>query len=316
MIRKVAPTNPRWGGDPNKRPMNELLNFGVVIVDKPPGPSSHQVSAYTKEILHIKKAGHSGTLDPKVTGVLPVCLGSGTRLAQSTLIAGKEYITLMHLHRLVEEYEIRKLLAAFIGKIKQLPPIKSAVKRQVRERNIYYLELLDIKGQDVLFKAGTQAGTYIRKLCHDMGVMVKDKDGSVGAHMVELRRSKAGPFTEEQSCTLHDLKDAYHYYEKGDESRLRKLVLPGEQALSHLKKIWVFDQAVHTLCNGVQLKVPGISKLDDDIKKDDPVAVFTLKNEAILVGTARLSSKQMMGESGVAVKTAQVFMPSGIYPKE
>lgn len=317
IVRREAETSPKYGTPPSDRSVKELLDFGIVIIDKPSGPTSHEVSAYVQRILKIKKSGHSGTLDPKVTGVLPVALGSATRVVQSLLTAGKEYVTLMHLHERVEEYQLRKLLSDFTGKITQLPPIKSAVKRQYRERNIYYIKLLDIKKQDILFVAGTQAGTYIRKLCHDMGQAIKRKDGTpVGAHMAELRRSKVGPFQEKDLVTLHDLADAFHYYKNGDEEKIKRVILPGEAGLSHLKKIWVMDSAVETLCHGVQLKVPGISKLHVGIKPGDVVAVMTLKEESILVGVARMTSKEMLREKGVAVRTQQVFMKPGTYPRD
>ncbi len=319
IVRREAPTSEKYGQRPEERPVEELLDFGIIPLDKPPGPTSHQVSAYVQKILKIKKAGHSGTLDPKVTGVLPVALGRGTRVVQSLLTAGKEYVTLMHLHKPLDEYKVRQLLADFQGKITQLPPVKSAVKRQLRERTIYYIEFLDMIGQDVLFRAGTQAGTYIRKLCHDMGQSIKGDDGKpVGAHMDELRRTKAGPFNEADGLvTLHDLADAYYYWkEEGNEAPLRKAILPAEAGLAHLKKVWVLDSAVQSLCQGVQLKVPGISKLHDNIRPGDVVAVMTLKDEAVLIGEARLSSKEMLGEHGVAVRSRQVFMRPGTYPSQ
>ncbi len=317
LVRRSAETSEKYGKRPEDRTIPELLDRGIVIIDKPAGPSSHQVSAYVQKILGIPKSGHSGTLDPNVTGILPVALGSGTRVVKSLLTAGKEYVTLMHLHKPLEEYQVRKLLADFTGKITQLPPVKSAVKRQHRERSIYYLELLAIKEQDVLFIAGTQAGTYIRKLCHDIGLAFKGADGQpAGAHMAELRRTKAGPFTEAHLVTLQDLTDAYYYYtEYGDETRLRRAIMPVETGVSHLKKIWVMDTTVESLCNGVQLKVPGISKLHDGITPGDPVAVMTLKEELVLTGKAQLTSKELLGEKGLAVRTEQVFMKPGTYPK-
>ncbi|MBR9692552.1 RNA-guided pseudouridylation complex pseudouridine synthase subunit Cbf5 [Candidatus Woesearchaeota archaeon] len=318
IVRREAPTSDKYGKPPSERTVKELLEFGIIPLDKPPGPTSHQVSAYVQKVLKIRKAGHSGTLDPKVTGVLPVALGRATRVVQSLLTAGKEYITLMHLHKPVEEYKVRKLLSDFLGKITQLPPVKSAVKRQERERTIYYINYLGAIDQDVLFIAGTQAGTYIRKLCHDMGQSVKGEDGKpIGAHMAELRRSKAGPFKEDDGLvTLHDLADAFHYWkEEGKEDAIRKAILPAEEGLAHLKKIWVLDSAVESMCQGVQLKVPGISKLHDNIVPGDVVAVMTLKDEAVLVGEARLTSEQMLGEKGVAVRSQQVFMRPGTYPK-
>ncbi len=315
LTRRHAETSPKYGKRPEERTMKELLDFGIVAIDKPAGPSSHQVSSYVMKILEAKKAGHSGTLDPHVTGVLPVALGNGTRVVQSLLTAGKEYVTLMHIHKEVDEQELRRVLAEFTGKITQLPPVKSAVKRQERERTIYYIELLEIEGQDVLFTAGTQAGTYIRKLCHDIGMTMKKDGQPVGAHMAELRRSKAGPFGEQDLVTLQDLADAFHYWKEGDETPLRKAVLPAERGVSHLKKVWVMDSTVESLCQGIQLKVPGIAKLHDTIVPGEPVAVMTLKDEVILVGEAALTSDDMLKDKGVAVRTRQVFMRPGTYPK-
>ena len=163
LLKKEAQTSDKFGFYPENRTVEELMQFGVINIDKPAGPTSHQVSAYLQKILNLDKAGHSGTLDPNVTGVLPITLNKSTKIVQTLLKAGKEYICLMHLHRPVEEFELYKVFEKFTGKIKQLPPIKSAVKRQIRERRIYYIELLDIIEQDVLFKVGCQAGTYIRK---------------------------------------------------------------------------------------------------------------------------------------------------------
>ncbi len=310
--RIQATTSPKYGKSPNERTTEELLVNGIVVIDKPDGPSSHQVSAYVKQIIDIDKAGHSGTLDPGVTGVLPVALSKGTRIVQSLLPAGKEYVCLMHVHAAVPEEKIREVIKQFVGKIKQLPPIKSAVKRQWRFRKVYYIDVLEIKGQEVLYTCGVQAGTYIRKLCHDMGTEL-----GCGAHMAELRRSKAAGFNESHAVTLQDLTDAVYYFRKeGDDTRLRKMVFPVEEGVSHLAKIWVLDSAVETLCQGMQLKMPGIVKLDNDIQADDMVAVMTLKDELVLVGKALMASKQMLSERGIAVKTEQVFMVPGTYPKQ
>lgn len=316
VVRRDSPTSDKYGTRPSERSVKELLEFGIVVIDKPAGPSSHQVAAYVQQILKIRKGGHSGTLDPQVTGVLPVAIGRGTRVVQSLLTAGKEYVCLMHLHKALDEYKVRKLLAEFVGRITQLPPVKSAVKRQLRERNVYYIEPLDFLEQDVLFVAGTQAGTYIRKLCHDMGQAIKQDDGSpVGAHMGELRRSKAGPFAEVEAVTLHDLADAFHYWKEGDETRLRECILPAERGVDHLRKVWVMDSAVESLCQGIQLKVPGIAKLHKETTPGEDVAVLTLKDELVLVGEAKLDAQGMLGDSGIAVKSKQVFMKPGTYPR-
>lgn len=308
--RKASPGN--FGVIPKDRSVEELIDYGIVNIDKPRGPTSHQVSSYVQNILNIKKSGHSGTLDPKVTGVLPIATGRATRIVQTLLVAGKEYMCLMHLHDVYDDVEIRKTILSFVGKIKQLPPIKSSVKRQWRYRKIYYIDILEIDGKDVLFRVGCQAGTYIRKLCHDIG----QKLGS-GAHMQELRRTKAGPFGEDFLITLQDLTDAFYYWKtNGDDKLIRKMIHPIEFAVSHLPKVWVLDSTVDSLCHGAMLGVPGISKVESDIQVGEMVAVLTLKNELIGLGAVLLISKQIVKKrTGLAVRMNKVFMRSGTYPK-
>lgn len=291
------------GIDPADRTTEEIIQYGIVNIDKPKGPTSHQVSDYVQKILGISKAGHSGTLDPHVTGVLVVALGKATRIVQTLLPAGKEYVCLMHVHKEVGEKRLRSVLAEFIGKIRQKPPVKSSVKRVERTRNVYYMDVLEIDGQDVLFRVGCQAGTYIRKLCHDIGRKLE-----CGAHMQQLRRTKAGPFDETTCYTLQDLADAYFYHKSGNDSFLRKMIMPVESALTQIKKIWVLDNTLGSLSHGIDLKVPGISKLDEGICIDEPVAVMSLKDELISLGTAKLSSEDMQkADKGIAVDVHKVF---------
>jgi len=141
-VKKESETNWDYGLKPEERSVNELINYGVINLNKFSGPTSHQISDYTQRILGIKHAGHSGTLDPGVTGVLPIALERARRIVQVLLKAGKEYICLMHLHKNIDEDLIKKTAEEFVGKIKQLPPIRSAVKRQLRTREIYYLKIL------------------------------------------------------------------------------------------------------------------------------------------------------------------------------
>jgi len=310
LVKKQEKTNPKYGCQPSKRPVETLINSGIVIIDKPKGPTSHQVADYTKKILNINKAGHSGTLDPGVSGVLPMALQDSTKVLQVLLPAGKEYIALAHFHKDITKEKILAEFKKYIGKITQLPPVKSAVKRQQRERKIYYMNILEIQGKDVLFKVGCQAGTYIRKLIHDIGKNVG------GAHMAELRRTKAGPFSEKDLVTLHDLVDAIHYHKEGNSKLLKNYIKPVEAAIDHLPKLYVFDTTVDSLCHGSDLNVPGISKLDSKIKKHDLVAILSLKGELISIGAARLTSEEILKQDkGFAVKTFRVFMKEDTYPK-
>ena len=229
---------------------------------------------------------------------------------QGLLTAGKEYIGIMHLHKEVDENILRETIQKnFLGKIRQMPPLKSSVKRQLRTRSVYYFEILEIDGKDVLFKVGTEAGTYIRKLIHDIGQKL-----GCGAHMAELRRTKAGPFGESTLVTLHELVDAYYFWkDEANEKFIRKVIQPVENGVGHLPKIWVFDTTVESLCHGVDLKVPGISKLNDSISKEEVVAIMTLKDELVALGISKMDSKEMLGEKGIAVQTEKVFMQPGTY---
>ncbi|HEY9706463.1 MAG TPA: RNA-guided pseudouridylation complex pseudouridine synthase subunit Cbf5, partial [Allocoleopsis sp.] len=312
VIKREYISSKKFGKSPEDRTIKEMLEFGMVNIDKPSGPTSHQISGFVKDILHTDKAGHSGTLDPGVTGVLPIGISKATRVMQSLLTAGKEYVCLMHIHDDIPESTIIDSVKKFQGKLMQLPPVKSAVKRELREREVYYVEILEISGRDVLFKMGCQAGTYVRKWCHDFGLFVGSH-----AHMVELRRTKSGPFTEDSSITLQELTDAYHYYKhEHNDSELKKILITPEFAVSHLRKIYVIDTAVNSLCSGAYLKIPGIVKLEKGIEKHDVVAIFTLKDELVLVGKALMSTEDILkSDKGVVVKTEQVFMERGIYPK-
>lgn len=310
LVKKESKTDSKYGQNPERRPVKELINYGIINLNKPSGPTSHQVSDYVQKILKINKAGHSGTLDPKVTGVLPIALGRATRIVQTLLKSGKEYVCLMHLHKQIPQSKIHKTAKEFTGKIKQIPPIKSAVKRQLRTREVYYFKILEIDDKDVLFKIGCEAGFYIRKLCDDFGKKI-----GKGAHMVQLVRTKVGPFNDSSWHTLHRLKDAYEFYKQGEEKEIRKIILPIEKAIEHLPKIWVLDNCVDTLCHGSDLNIPGISKLNE-FKENETITILTLKDELVCLGNSIISSDKILKqEKGKSVKVHKVFMETGIYPK-
>ncbi|MBI2669220.1 RNA-guided pseudouridylation complex pseudouridine synthase subunit Cbf5 [Candidatus Woesearchaeota archaeon] len=293
------------GKKPEERTTIELLKYALINLDKPKGPTSHQASDYVKKILHVDKAGHSGTLDPQVTGVQPVAIGKATRITQFLLTAPKEYVGVMHLHQEVEEKLLHNTIQQFIGKIQQLPPVKSAVKRQLRTREIYEFEILEMKEKEVLFRVKCQAGTYIRKYCHDLGQAL-----GVGAHMAELRRTQAGPFTEKDNLvTLNDLQDALYFHkEEGNDKFLRYCLQPIENAVKHLSKCWIFDTTISSVTHGRDVAVPGISALDN-FRKGELVAVLTLKGELVAIGEALMSAVEInTQEKGLAIKVEKVFM--------
>lgn len=305
-----ASTDPHYGSAPEARSIAEHLDRGVVNIDKPAGPTSHEVVAWIIDLLHIEKAAHTGTLDPKVTGVLPILLGLATKLAD-TFLGDKEYVCLMKLHREVDEDTVRTLSAEFVGEIYQRPPLKSAVKRQIRVRTVHSIEITEVEGKNVLMRVGCEAGTYVRMLCHHIGLAL-----GVGAHMSQLRRTKSFPFDEDNLTTLQDLKDAYVFYEEGDESMLRDLIMPMEDALGHVSALIVKDTAVDAISHGANLTAPGIARIEEGINRGSPVVIYTLKGEAVGIGEATMNSEDMYrAERGICVETTKVFMKPGTYPK-
>lgn len=295
-----------FGKPPEERTTEELLKYSIINLDKPKGPTSHQVSDMVKKLFKVNKAGHSGTLDPQVTGVQPVAIGSATRITQFLLTAPKEYICVMHLHKEIDEELIRKIAREeFTGKIRQVPPIKSAVKRQERSREIYEFEIIEVQGREVLFRIKCQAGTYIRKICSEFG-----KNHGFGAHMAELRRTQAGPFTEKDNfVTLNDVQDALFYYQtEKKETFLRHCLQPIENALQYIAKCWILDTTIESVTHGRDVAIPGISKLEN-FKKGEVVAILTLKGELVAIGEAALSAVEInTKENGVGIITKKVFL--------
>lgn len=283
--------------------VEDLLDFGVVVIDKPKGPTSHQISAWVRDILHINKTGHAGTLDPKVTGVLPIGLNKATKIINLLHLLPKEYIGVMRLHGDVPLDKLKNVMKEFVGEIYQVPPLRSAVARRLRKRRVYSLEILDIEERDVLFRAKVESGVYIRSLCNDMGEAL-----CVGAHMEDLRRISTGHFREEDAHTLQDLLDAYIFWkEDGDEEYIRNIIRPGEDIVSFLPKIVVRDSAVDALAHGAPLYKPGVIEMDK-FEKGDYVAVYTQKNELISVSQALL-------EEDIIAVPFRVIMEPGRYPK-
>ncbi|MBP1928555.1 putative rRNA pseudouridine synthase [Methanolinea mesophila] len=284
---------------------------GILVVDKPRGPSSHQVTAWVGEILGTSHVGHSGTLDPMVSGVLVVMLGNAVRLAPLLLQEEKEYICLARLHGDASREEIARVAGEFTGRVYQRPPVRSAVARSLRIRTIYELEILDVEGRLVLMRVRCDAGTYLRSLCHDMGLAL-----GTGGQMQELRRSRSGQFSVDDACTLQDLKDAAVLAREGAISGLRKFIRPVEAAVLPLPRVIVRDTAVDAICHGASLACPGILSFEGGFRKGEMVAVMTIKEELVCLGQALVSSKVCQpGGNGLVVASRTVFMKPGTYPR-
>lgn len=306
-----------FGHSPLKRPIEEHLKYGVINLDKPANPSSHEVVSWIRKILKAEKTGHSGTLDPKVTGCLIVCVNRATRLVKAQQGAGKEYVAIVRLHNALEDAsKLTKGLETLTGALYQRPPLISAVKRQLRIRTIYDSKLIEYTPERQLgvFWVSCEAGTYIRTLCTHLGLLL-----GTGGHMQELRRVRSGIMDESKHLvTMHDLLDAQYVYETHkDETYLRRTILPLEVLLTNYKRLVVKDSAVNAICFGAKLMIPGLLRFDDDIEVGTEVVMMTTKGEAIALGVAQMTTPVMATcDHGIVAKIKRVIMDRDTYPRK
>lgn len=249
----------------------ELLHFGIINIDKPSGPTSFSISDFIRKTLDINKTSHLGTLDPMVSGVLPILLGRACRLNEYLMHRNKTYIGIMRLHKEIERKELERTINNFIGKIMQLPPKRSRVKRAIREREVKSFDILEIDDKDVLFKTEVQAGTYIRKLCDDMGKEIG------GAHMLELRRVRASLFSEDKLFTLYEFESAVEEYKKGKERKIREMLIPAEVVAEVLSIVHIQKQVVKKVLTGSPIFPNFIadSKEIQNISEGEKLCVFS-----------------------------------------
>lgn len=304
------------GSSPLARRLKEHVSYGVINLDKPANPSSHEVVSWIKRILRVEKTGHSGTLDPKVTGCLIVCIDRATRLVKAQQQAGKEYVGVLRLHSALEDTKtLHRAVETLTGALFQRPPLISAVKRQLRIRTIYESKMIEYDQDRNLgiFWVSCEAGTYIRTLCVHLGLLV-----GVGGHMQELRRVRSGVLNEnENMVTMHDVMDAQHVYDTTkDETYLRRVIMPLEVLLINYKRIVVKDSAVNAICYGAKLMIPGLLRFADDIDINTEVVLMTTKGEAIAVGIAQMTTAVMATcDHGIVAKIKRVIMERDTYPR-
>ncbi len=307
-------TNNKYGHYPDNRPLEVLLDYGIILLDKPSGPTSHEVVAWTKRILGISKAGHSGTLDPGTTGMLPIGLGDATKALSILLLGPKEYYAIARIHQEKDLDQIDKVLKEFTGEIYQRPPQRSSVKRSTRVRTIYEIQIMERIEKIILLRVLCEAGTYIRKLVYDIGEVL-----GTGATMFELRRTRVSIFSESSDnlIRLHDLVDAIETYkETKDEEKIRSIVKPIEISLEGISCVAVKDSAVDALCHGAQVAIPGIVATDKDMKKGNLVGIYSLKGEIIALGEASMTSDEIKGnDKGIAVNIKRLIMKPNTYPR-
>jgi len=306
-----------FGASPLKRDITNYIKSGFLNLDKPANPSSHEVVAWIKRILRVDKTGHSGTLDPKVTGCLIVCIDRATRLVKSQQSAGKEYVAIYRLHESVEIKRVQQELERLKGALFQRPPLISAVKRQLRVRTVYESKLIehDEKRNLGIFWVSCEAGSYIRTMCVHLGLLL-----GTGAQMQELRRVRSGIQDETDGglCTLHDVLDAQWLYDNHkDESYLRRVIKPLEALLTNHKRIIMKDSSVNAVCYGAKVMLPGVLRYDDGIELGQEIVVCTTKGEAICIALAQMTTATMAScDHGVVAKIKRVIMERDTYPRK
>ncbi|KAH9937547.1 putative rRNA pseudouridine synthase [Fomitopsis serialis] len=309
LVRSAHFTPIPSGCSPLKRDITSYIKSGVINLDKPSNPSSHEVVAWLRRILRVEKTGHSGTLDPKVTGCLIVCIDRATRCR-------KEYVAVLRLHSpLPNPAALPRAIQTLTGALFQRPPLISAVKRQLRIRTIYESNLLefDEKRNLAVFWVSCEAGTYIRTLCVHLGLLL-----GVGGHMQELRRVRSGALSESDSMvTMHDVLDAQWTYDNTrDESYLRRVIRPLESLLIGYKRIVVKDSAVNAVCYGAKLMIPGLLRYESDIALNEEVVLMTTKGEAIALAIAQMSTVELATcDHGVVAKVKRCIMERDTYPR-
>jgi len=296
-------------GAPGARDPDDRLAFGVLNIDKPPGPSAHQVAAWLRDLAGVERAAHAGTLDPKVTGCLPVLLGDATRAAQVFDDSVKEYVAVLELHDRAPP-SLTETVAEFEGPIYQKPPQKSAVVRQLRVREIHDLDVLEVEQRRALLWIRCASGTYVRKLCHDIGLAL-----GTGAHMGHLRRTATGTFDDADLITMHEFVDALAFYrEDGDPDPLCEAVDPAERALSGLPSVTIAHSAAASVADGAPVYAPGVLDVSEvavsgtdagDASEDPLVACYTPDGAAVCLG--RLVGDPA-ADSGVVVDLKRVLV--------
>ena len=307
-------TSESFGHIPDERPLSTLFEYGLILLDKPPGPTSHEVVSWVKKTLGLAKVGHSGTLDPGTTGLLPLGLGEATKALSVLTLGPKEYYALARVHSYVSAKRIELVMKEFTGDIYQRPPQRSAVRRATRIRTVYSFDLLEQHERLLLMRIVCQAGTYVRKIIYDLGEVL-----SSGATMIELRRTMVSGFTEgtERFARLHDVLDAFESYkENKDETKLRELIKPIEHSLQSLRGVIVRDTAVDALCHGAQLAIPGIIAIPRDLRLGELVGIYTLKGEIVGLSEAVMMSKEIETKTnGFAFVMKRIIMKPNTYPK-
>lgn len=301
--------------------MNKIIN-----ILKPTGMTSHDVVSRVRRILNTKKVGHTGTLDPDASGVLPICIGRATKVSELILNKDKSYICELTLGIKTDTYDssgsiikkvdnfkinkddIQKAFKTQVGEIEQIPPIYSALKVNgkkmcdlarsgkaddivvnSRKVNIKELNILSINYNKIMFYVKCSKGTYVRSICHDIGELL-----GVGGHMSFLLRTSSGRFNLENSITLEELEEFYN------NGTLDKYLYDIDYVLNNFKEVILKPSALKYYSNGGIIDSKRFST--NNISKDDEfVRVYS---EGNFLGVGKL----LKYNNDLSLKSDKIFL--------
>jgi len=312
ILEKDAKTSPEHGTIPSERTIEQLLESCFILLDKSPGPSSHQVSAWARDMMGLEKLGHGGTLDPFASGLLPLLSGKAMRLTGKILTHDKSYLAIFKFGKELGRNEIEEKMTMLTGKVYNVPPEISAVRVQVRTRKISKFDILDFDGTSLLTHIECEAGTYVRTMARDLGLLL-----DTPVELKELRRPTSGEFNVSQSITMQQLADAYWLWqEKGEEHAMLRILHPIEDMLSDLPRVVVKDGAAAALSHGAPLLRPGVVSIDEDLNVGSEVLLVTIKGEAVAIAKMSQNSKVIPDmNQGEVAKPNCVLMKEDTYPR-
>jgi H/ACA ribonucleoprotein complex subunit 4 len=289
MTASVSPVSPPASTPALGPAVRDRIAHGAfLLVDKPRGPGSHQVTAWVRDLLGVERAGHAGTLDPNVSGLLWVGVGPALKLLPLLLEFPKRYVAVIDCHGPVARRELERVLHEFEGEIYQTPPVRSAVRRERRIRTIHRLSLLEAHGAHHLIEVNCESGTYVRTLAVDLGEAL-----GVGAHLAELRRTGTGPFREDQSTTLHALADAAAESAEGRPDALLRLLHPMEEVGREFPQVVLKDGAAGAVAHGAGVAKGGIRSVSQPFPKGGAVVLVSAGGELLGYGEAQADSSEL-----------------------
>ncbi len=312
ILDAAASTNPAIGGIPDDRDVEERLASGFILLDKPAGPTSHQLASWARDLFGLERLGHGGTLDPFATGVLPLMAGKTMKLTKKILTHKKTYICVFRFATVPDEAQLKKVMKQLTGRVYNVPPEVSAVKVQVRTRKIFTFENIEMKGNDMIARVYCEAGTYIRTMARDLGLLLDMK-----VQLKELRRENTGVFKLEDCITMQDLADAVWLWKECNQPEaLLRVIHPIEKLLLDLPMATVKDSAAAALAHGAPLLRPGLVNISAGVKAGKEVVIQTLKGEAVGIVSLTLGTDEIAAiNEGEVARPSMVLLDEGLYPR-